>query len=189
MFGSSIFPFNAIRDAIIEAEGRLARAIAYSADLTQRAYLRGQTLALSSGSNIPKLDDDSVPIIGNLGEVKDQDLVVMTRMPVPVLRNRLQSSGVYLVNPHYYAIAGDLILHTSTTVTIECCSYSAEAQTALFDQNAEILLSDSLAEAYICGACALLFRDDEWSQQAQQWATYFTNTLNQFPPAKLEQAA
>lgn len=189
MFGSSIFPMNAIRDAIIETEGRLARAIAYSTDQTQRAYVSSVTGALASGAELPSLDANSVPIIGSFGEVKDQDETVMTRMPVPVLRNRLQTTGVYLVNPYYFALAGQTILHTSTTVTIECCVYSAQTQTDLFNRDAEILLSDSLAEAYIDGSCAMLFRDDEWSQQAQQFGTYFTTTLAQFPPAKLEQAA
>lgn len=189
VFQSSIFPMNSIRDSLIQAQGKLARAIAFSGNHSARMFLRGQTAALGSGSNLPKLDQNSKPILGHFGEVKDQDLVIMTRMPVPVLRNRLQAPGIYLVNPHYYALAGDLILHTSTTVTLECCIYDAADQTDLFDQNADMTFGDDLAEAIICGGCAMLIRDDEWVEQSGRWAEYFQNTLNQFPPAVMEQAA
>lgn len=189
MFGSSIFSFGAIRDAIIEAEGKLAIAIALSDNRSQRAYLSSTTAALASGDAIPSLDVNDSPIVGNFGEVRDQDGVVMTRMPVPVLRNRLLTSGVYLVNPHYFAVAGNTILHTATIVTLECCVYNAVVQTQRFDADEQMLLSDALAEAIICGACALLMRDDEFAQQAQQWAAYFTTTLANYPPAKMEQAA
>ena len=40
MFGSSIFSFNAIRDAIIDCEGKIAEAVAQSNNRTLRAYLR-----------------------------------------------------------------------------------------------------------------------------------------------------
>lgn len=67
--------------------------------------------------------------------------------------------------------------------------YDADDQTTIFDANGPMLLSDSLAEAVICGGCAMLVRDDEFMAQAQIWANYFAVALAAFPPAKMEQVA
>lgn len=190
VFGSSIFPFNAIRDAVIECEGKIARTAALSADRTLRAYLRGFTDALASGDAIPLVDSADVPIIGNLGMIKDGDSnVVMTRKPVALVRNYLNAPGIYLVSLYNYALDGSTIIHTRETVIAECCVYSASAQTAAFDANDPILLPDGLAEAYINGALAILVRDDEFLAQSTQYANFFTAFLSTIPPAAMEQQA
>ena len=56
MFGSSIFPMNSLRSAIIEAEGNLATAIAFSNNASQRAFISSVTHALSSGDLVPTTD-------------------------------------------------------------------------------------------------------------------------------------
>lgn len=188
LFDSSIVPFNAIRDCLIEAEGKLARAIGLSADRSLRSYLRAITAALASGAALPPTAS-SKPIVGSFGAVFDQDGVVMTRQPVALVRNRLLSPALYLAPAYYYALDGSTILHTQTTVTMECCAYSAGDQTAAFDRNDPILLPDALAEAYVNGAGALLCRDDEFLQQGQLFGQYFATTLAAIPPATMEQQA
>ena len=189
LFDSSIFPMNAIRDALIEAEGRLARAISFSADHSLRSYLRGVSAALASGVALPKVDSASVPVIGNYGAVYDQGGVLMTRQPLAIVRNRLLAPALYLAPAYYYALDGATILHTRTTVTMECCVYSASAQTAAFDADGPILLPDAWAEAYVNGACVLLVRDDEFTTQAQLFAQYFATSLASIPPAPMEAIA
>jgi hypothetical protein len=67
--------------------------------------------------------------------------------------------------------------------------YSASDQTAAFDRDDPILLPDSLAEAYVNGAGASLCRDDEFLQQAQLFAQFFSTALAAIPPATMEQTA
>lgn len=188
VFNSSIFPFDAIRDSLIEAEGKLARTISLSADRVLRSYLRATSAALSSGAALPTTAN-SKPVIGNFGAVVDQDGTIMTRQPVALVRNRLLSPALYLAPAYYYALDGATITHTQTAVTLECCVYSAEDQTAAFDADGEILLPDAMAEAYINGAGALLCRDDEFLQQGQYFGQLFTTTMAAIPPAVMEQAA
>lgn len=190
LFISSIFPFNAIRDAIIETEGKIAGVIGLSANRTLRAYLRGLTDALVSGDAIPTVDSNDIPIIGNLGMVRDAtNGKKLTRKPIPLVQNYLNAPGIFLVPLYYYALDGSTIIHTRTGVVAETCSYSASAQTAAFDADEALLLTDSLAEAYENGALATLMRDDEFTQQAGQYANYFTAFLGTLPPAMMEQEA
>ena len=191
VFDSSIYPFGAVRDAILNAEQKLAEAIAFSADRTLRAYLRSETAALTSGADLPSLDSASDPIIGNFGAVLDgsDQTKVLTRMPVAVVRNRLLAPGIYLVPAYQYALASGQIIHTRTTVILECCVYNAATQANLFDADEDILLPDTLAEAYINGALAMLVRDDENTQQASIFAGYFAAELAAIPKAAMEQQA
>lgn len=188
MFGSSIFPFNSIRDAILNAEQKLCQAISRSTDRVLRSYIRSQTTALNSGAELPKLDVNGVEIIGNFGaviDVNDPDLLC-TRQPVAVIRRRLQSPDLYLISGAQYALDGTRIIHTQTQVVLECCVYNQTQQQQRFDADEAILLPDVLAEAYINGALAMLVRDDEFTAQAQIFAGYFTTTLATLAPAQME---
>lgn len=191
VFQSTIFPMNANRDAILNAEQKLANAISLSADRTLRTFLRSVTEPLATGNALPKFDFEGNPIIGNFGAVLDgaDQSIMVTRMPVAVVRNRVLAPDIFLAPAYYFALDGVRLIHTRDTVILECCVYNAETQTSRFDFNETMLLPDSMSEALICGACAMLVRDDEWVQQAQQWAAYFTTTLASLPPATMEQIA
>lgn len=184
VFQSSIFPMNAIRDSLVQAQGRLAQAIALSGNRTLRAYLRGTSAALASGATLPSVDASSTPFIGNFGGAIDgSDGTSLTRMPVAVVRNRLLAPLLYLAPAYQFALTPDQFLHTRTTAKLYGCVWDADAQTAIYDQDGAFTLADSLVEAVICGACAMLMRDDEWTDQATRWATYFQTTLTSIPPA------
>jgi len=189
LFDSSIFPFNAIRDSLVQAQGKLAQAIALSGNRVLRAYLRGTSAALASGADLPSTDSTGAPFIGNFGGAVDQDGVTLTRMPVAVVRNRLLAPALYLAPADYFALTPDKILHTQTTATLIGCVWDADVQTAIYDQNGDFTLADSLVEAVICGGCAALVRDDEFLQQSQLWAQYFQSTIASIPPAVMESQA
>jgi len=189
LFDSSIFPMNAIRDAIIDCEGKMAQAISLSANRTLRAHLRALSDPLASGDPLPT-QATSKPVIGNLGMIRDADNAhIMTRKPVATVQNYLDAPNIYLLSIYNYALDGATIIHTRDEVVAECCVYDAADQTDAFNANDLILLPDSLAEAYINGAMALLMRDDEWTDQATRYAGYFTTFLATLPPAEMEQAA
>jgi len=188
VFQSSILPMNAIRDSLVWATGKLAETIALSDNRVLRAYLRSETDPLVSGADLPSVDLAGAPIIGNFGAVLDgtDQTKILTRMPVAVVRNRLLSTGIFLAPAYYFALASGQILHTRTTAILECCVWDADAQTEVYDHNGTFTLADSLAEAVICGGCAMLVRDDEFVEQSGRWATYFGTTLASIPPAKME---
>jgi len=187
---SSIFPMNAIRDSLVQAQGRLAQTIALSADKVLRAYLRGSSDPLASGAALPSVDSAGAPFIGNFGTAVDgDDGTALTPMPIAVVRNRLLAPLLYLAPAYYFALTPDEILHTRTTAILNGCVWDADAQTAIYDANGPFSLADSLVEAVISGGCALLVRDDEFIEQAGRWATYFATTLASISPAVSEAQA
>lgn len=191
IFGSSIFPLNAIRDAVIQCEGKIANAVGHSADRALRANLRSFTLPLDTGAELPFQDVNGVPIIGNFGACYDaaDNTIMLTRKPVAYVQTILRSPLNYIVPLYHYALDVNRIIHTTDQAFLECCAYSAEAQTDAFNAMGEILFPDALAEVYINGAMALLVRDDEFMAQAQMYAQYFTAFLASIPPAVGEQQA
>lgn len=190
LFQSSIFPMNAIRDALVQVQGRLAQAIGLSGDRVLRAYLRGTSAALASGATLPSADTAGTPFTGNFGGAIDgSDGTSLTRMPVAVVRNRLLAPLLYLAPAYQFALTPDQFLHTRPTAKLYGCVWDADAQTAIYDQNGNFTFADSLVEAVICGACAMLMRDDEFTDQATRWASYFSTTLASIPPAIVEAEA
>ncbi len=191
VFGSSIFSMNSIRDAIVDTEAKLATAIARSADRSLRAYLASFTNPLSSGTFLPSLDINGVTIVGNFGACYDaaDNSIMLTRKSVPYVQTILRSPLNYIVPLYHYALDVNRIIHTADLAILECCAYSASAQTDAFDGNQEILLPDALAEGYISGSMAGLVRDDEFIAQATQYANYFATILNSIPPAIGEEQA
>ena len=103
MFGSSIFPMNAMRDAIIETEGKIAQTVGLSGNHVLRAYIKSQTAPLASGVDLPNADALAAPIIGNFGAVFDgsDQTKMLTRKPVAYVQNILNAPGIYLV-PLYH---------------------------------------------------------------------------------------
>ena len=183
MFGSSIFPMGAIIAACIYAEQKIAEAIAFSSNRTLRAYLRAFSGPLTSGSGFTGIDNAGNPTVGNFGAVLDgaDTTKVCTRKPVAFVQNILNAPAIYLVPLYYYALDGATILHTRSTVVMECCVYNAVTQTAKYTFNQNMLFPDWLAEAIVCGAVAFLVRDDEFNEQAARYAGYFTTTLANIP--------
>lgn len=188
VFDSSIFPFNAIRDRIIETEGNIAQRVGKSADRVLRSYIGSQTVALASGEELPTLDENGVNIIGSFGACIDADnpVITCTPQPVPVVRRRNLAPSLYLLQGAMFALDGTRIIHSQENVILECCIYDGATQTAAFDAMETILFPDTLAADYISGALSLLVRDDEFVQQAGQYGQVYLATLATLPAGTME---
>jgi|SRR5215831_12569453 len=178
-FDSSIIPFGAIKDTILNAEQRLATAIADTGNHPWRANLISQTAPLFSGADMPANDVNGKSIIGIYGAVLDGEnpTLICTEpdfQPVETIRRWQLNTGLWIMPLYAYSMDGNGIIHTRNTVIVQCCVYDYATQAAAFDADQNILLPDVLAPAYIAGAVAGLVRDDEFMAQAQLYAQYFT---------------
>lgn len=190
MFQSSIFPMAAIISALVLAQGKLVEAIALSDKRSQLAYFTSLSLALPTNSALPSTDASGNSIIGNFGACLDAvTLKPLTRKPVAFVQNILKSPNNYLVTLDYYSLASGYIQHLHDNVKLQCFVYNANNQTSQYNFNEPFLLADALAEAVICGACAMLVRDDEFNEQAARWAGYFAAELANYPPSVMEEQA
>lgn len=191
LFDSSIFPMNAIRDRILENEGKLAQAVGKSSDRVMRSYLRSQTASLASGDTLPIVDANGAAVIGNFGAIIDASnpLITCTKQPLPVVRRRNLAPSLWLLEGAMFALDGTRIFHSQTGVIAECCVYDAATQAAAFDANGPILFPDTMADSYLSGSMALLVRDDEFLQQATQYGQYYLTTLGALPAGTMEAQA
>lgn len=180
-FISSIFPLNAIRDAILNAEQRLATAIGDVGNHPWRSFIISETDPLTSGDVMPSVDKNGIGIIGIYGNVLDGNnpALVCTEpddQELEMIRRWQLAPQLWIMPLYNYALDGNGITHTRTTVTVQVCVYDYATQQAAFDADDTILLPDVLAPAYISGALAGLVRDDEFVQQAALYAQYFNAT-------------
>lgn len=176
-FQSTVFNFSAIKQAVVNAEEKMAHAIANTPGHAWRASLAGATSTLANAAAIPTVSSASKQIIGKLGSVYDGS-TVCTSKPLAVIRRRVRNANSFFRAPVYhYAIDDRRIYHTRPTVVIDVCVYDRAVQIALVDSNGAILLPEVLEEAYICGTVSMLVRDDEFSGQAATYRQYFENTL------------
>jgi hypothetical protein len=176
---SSIFPFSAIQDAVLLSEQKLAQTIAENQDHAWRAKLISQTDELANNATLPAFDENGLSVIGLYGDVFDStNERVLSEQPVEVIQRRLATPALWKIPVYHFAMTGDSIVHTRTNVRIEVCVWDYLNQQAAIEANDDMLLPDVLEEAVICGATAMLCRDDEWLTQAAVYATYFTETLN-----------
>lgn len=177
MFDSSIFPFGAIRDTILNAEQRLVLSIANSDDPFWRAEIGSKTDPLANGDVVPDLDENGVTIVGAYGAVLDSadQTKVCSKMDVELLRMRDLAPNLWVMPQYNYTFVGDVVLHTRPLVVVQVCVYDFLAQQNAFDADDTILLPDALVPAYIAGAMAGLVRDDEFIQQSSLYAQYFAS--------------
>jgi len=180
-YGSTIFPFTSIQDAVRLAEERIAEVIAETGNQSLRKPLLSVTEPLPTGSTIPGVDENDVKVIGIYGAVLDAEdpTIVCTSAPPQEIRRRLKSSAYWKIPVYLYSINGDTIIHTRPApgVLIQVCVYNGDAQKTAIEANGPLLLADTLEEAYVSGTVSMLFRDDEFSQQAAQARQAFSETL------------
>jgi hypothetical protein len=174
--GSSIFPYAAITDAVLNIEGRLADAIASTGDHPYRAYLISTTDALANAAVLPSLDASGEQIIGVWGAVydaSDTTKVYRAKDVSQVMRRTTNPNSKYKVTVYWYFMDDLNIYHTGTTVKIKVCVYSRDNQATILAANGAMLLPDTLADALVCGAVSELVRDDEFMGQASVYRQYY----------------
>lgn len=181
---SVMFPYTAIKDAILDTEGEIAGIIAGQTDHPYRAFLQGVTASLSDGEVLPIADASSNVIVGVLGSVRDAtDSVNLTAQPLSVIKNIRRNSGSFLVSDYYYyCIVGNRIRHTRSGVIADCCIYDRSDQATVLDTSlangtGDIVLPDALAGTVVAGAVSRLVRDDEFANQAQVYRNYYESVL------------
>jgi hypothetical protein len=183
-FQSTVFSFTDVKYALINAEEKLAHAIASTSGHPWRAtpVFAGVTASIANEAALPAVSSIGAgQIIGELGSVHDAtDGTVCTEKPLAVIRRRVRNAASFPTgsNIYHYHIDGNRIYHTRTNVVIDVCVYNRATQLAALTGNADILLPDVLGEAYVCGAVSYLVRDDEFTGQAELYRAYFNDTLS-----------
>lgn len=180
-FQSTVFPFTSVKYALINAEEKLAHAIANTSGHPWRASLAGVTASIANEAVLPITSSAGAGIIGALGSVYDAtDGTACTKKPLAVIRRRVRNAAAFPVGGsiYHYNIDGSRIYHTRTNVVIDVCVYNRVTQLAALTANSNMLLPDVLDEALICGAVAFLVRDDEFTTQAGLYAAYFASAIS-----------
>jgi hypothetical protein len=138
------------------------------------------TAALANKADLPSVDINSEQIIGQYGSVYDASDGTVCRMkPVgPIMRRNANPGGFFRVSVYWYSMDDLRIYHTRTNVKADVCVYSRSVQSTAFDNDSNMLLPDSLADAIVCGAVGELVRDDEFMQQAQSYRSYYNEVEN-----------
>ncbi len=177
-FQSSILPFTALKDKMLNAQGKIITAVAYQGDHPYRAFLTSQTSALTYGALIPSTDSGGTnQIIGVYGAVRDNSgSNILTKGNLSQIRARVANPGtMFLVDVPLYAIDDRRIYHTTTSVVIDVVTYTRPSADSL-TLTSNILLPDDAVPAIVNGALQECIRDDEFMAQAQQ----FGNTFQQW---------
>lgn len=176
-FQSTIFPFAAVTEAVLNGEQRLVQKVANNAEDPLRQYLADVTGTLTNPSTMPSVSTNTKPIIGIWGAVRNVTTgATCSKMPLDVVRRRAGSSLNVPVD--WFDITGGRIEHTCDDgVIVECCVYSRTTQATALAANGDILLSDALEPDYINEAVAILVRDDEFMSQAKLYAERASNSL------------
>lgn len=176
---SADFPFTSFRDAILQAEQDFVNAVAMTGQHPWRRSIRGITAALTSPSVLPATDSNTKPIIGIWGAIYDSsDGIHLVEMPVDVITRRVRNANSHYVTPvYYYKIDGQRIIHTRTSVIMECCIYSRADQVTAFDANGNMLLPDPAEPGIVARALSFIFRDGVYSEQAAMWRRYSDDAL------------
>jgi len=178
-FQSTVFPFDAIRDALVHAEQKLALAIANTPNHPFRSFLRSQTANLVHGAPLPSTDSAGKSIIGLWDSVRDaSNQKVCTEKTLEEITRKVDNAGTFYKRQYYFfKLEGSRIYHTRTNVTIDCCFYDRAARKTAVINNDPILLSEALEPAYISGAIDELVRDDEFTEQAAYYKQHSRDSL------------
>lgn len=163
---SSIFPFNFLKDKMLNSQERLFWALASTATNPLRVFIASQTASLAYG-DVVDTNSDGLTVVGALGAVRD----VETEQPLTLneiediqIRNR---STWMRLKVFQYALIGTRIYPTVDAVTVDVCAYE-RPDTDTLDLTTEILLPDVLGPPMVQGAIGECFRDDEFMEQSRQ---------------------
>lgn len=119
-------PSPMLRDTILMAEHRIAEYIGYSKDFPYRAALEEQSTALLNGAQIPTTSALGKPFVGAFSAVRDSSTKApYTEQPKRIVYRFIENpGGFWKIQPRYYAIEGNRIYHTGSTVEITGCVWS-----------------------------------------------------------------
>lgn len=181
-FDSSIFPFNAIKNAVREAVATFKLAIAENGDHPWRNFpgLASVTDFVNNGGDLPGQDVDGLSIVGVWGSVVDTvDNRPLIEAPLEQIMRRNALTSLYKLEQYKFKIDDQKLWHTRpvSRVKLKCCVYDAIAEQSAIDANDDMTLPDACEPGVMCTALALLVRDDEFTLQAGVYASYSAAAL------------
>lgn len=172
---SADFPFDHLRDAILQAEQDFVTAVAFTGQHPWRSgTISSATATLGTGAILPAQDATGRQVIGTYGDIYDNATsTAMVEMPLDVITRRLRNANNHYVCPvYYYKISGNRIYHTTSGVNIEVCTYKRSDQVTTYDAAGIMLLPDPAEPGIVARALSFLFRDGAYAAQAAVWRQY-----------------
>lgn len=172
--GEGRYPFTALKDAVLDAEGKLALSIANTGNSPFRAYLISTTSPLANQAVLPNLDVHNEQIIGVWGSINDVATgnVCFARSREEIERRVRNANGQFKIPVYWFDMDDLMIYHTRDTVTAHVCVYTRSIQSTVLDANGNMLLPDALAEALVCGALSYLL-SKEMPAETAVYSSYF----------------
>jgi hypothetical protein len=174
--GSAVFPFNFLKDKILNAQEALFMALAFTAANPLRGFIESQTDALTYGASI-LVNAAALPVVGAYGAVRDAESgEPCTLNELEQIRLRHLASSWMILQVYEYAVLDKRVYHTREEVIVDVCAYT-RPDTDTLDLTSNILLPDILGPAIVQGAISECFRDDEYMEQAAQAGAIYSGWL------------
>jgi hypothetical protein len=178
-FQSSIFPFLALKDKMIDGEAELITTVASTGDHPYRSALITQTANLPYGSLV-KTNAAGVPVIGIFGDVRD----VATSQPLT--KNELRQvqdrvvnpGGMWLIPVWWYALSDRRLYHTVANAVVDVIAYTRPSSDSL-DLTTNVFLPDDALAAMVNAALRQCIRDDEFVLQASRFGQLYDQWVQQ----------
>lgn len=179
-----------VKDVMIDVHGRLALAIATTADPVTgigchpwRSFFSSVTPTITDGAVLPKQDAATKELIGALGRARDAtdaDLLFTPASAERVSQYKQFGPTFYTVNPYFYHINGSIVYHTATSgIVFECCVYRRDDVATLVTSNSNIQLPDILSDALVAGTVASLLIESEYADQSAFYMSAYMAALQE----------
>lgn len=168
-FDSTIIPFTAAKDFILNAQEGLLLAIASTANHPWRELVGIDVTAnIAHGGRIPSVGSVTTnQIVGVYGSIRDAtDFRPLTEKSIRQIQDRVTNfNTMWLMPVYWYTIQDRRLYHTRANAVIDVCTYARPDADSL-DLATNILIPDILSPAMADGATMMAFRDDEYLAQA-----------------------
>lgn len=177
---ASQYSEDAVQDVILEACNRIIQLISLDRQSPYRVHFQAVTSNLANGALIPKVSSTAVPIEGYIGDVRDS--VTGTRMESKTYDQVVTVLDITTLKqvPFWYFTNNVRIWHTVANVICDVIAWSQDEQRTLMNQaitRGACPFPESLHEAIVSGALAMLSRDGFNADQVQMWKGMFNETI------------
>ena len=181
---SAPFPYGAIVDAVIDAEGLIAQVVGQTSNHPWRSFLyqgelsRDGGLGLEHGDRIYQVNGLPVTNAIGLGRVLAVSGDICVEASLENIRRWRDNQTMFALTHWFYRIVDEFIYHTAPAgVTISYYGFDAQPRYDAVNANTEPLFPTSATPAYVTGALSLLLKQDEYMGQAQHYAGLFAQQL------------
>lgn len=159
------FAFTPVQDAVLYAVEDLVQVICETLRHPERANFETVSGTISNRGNIPTTTTLGDQVVGALGRIYDgSDGKSCQARPLDDVQgyNNFSSSSIYTgLNPYWYALNGQQIEHTRTTVIARVCTFVRPT----FGASTSLPVWDHHESALVCGAVVRLAPREGMYQQ------------------------